>query len=209
MPRNRLAPRGGAPDGFLDLLAGGICGRALVEAHGDVGTEGILHGDGFSWPEEDLRAVEVRAKGDALVGKLAQLGQAEDLEAPAVGEDGAVPVHEAGKAAAFPDELGPGPKVQVVDVAQDDAGLDYLPQVARQDSLYRSLRADGHEGGRGNLPARQAEGAGAGLGFGVVGLDLKDRRCVLLIQGKLLWMKFFLHRSAYAPLLVNLKPHRL
>ena len=36
-PGTGFGPEGGASDGFLDLLAGGICGRALVEAHGDVG----------------------------------------------------------------------------------------------------------------------------------------------------------------------------
>ena len=55
---------------------------------------------------------------------LAHVGEAEDLEAAAVGEDGAVPVHEAVQAAQLGDELVAGPQGEVVGVAEDDLRAD-------------------------------------------------------------------------------------
>ena len=45
----------------------------------------------FLRTHEDAMAVEVRGKGHALLGDLAQLCEAEHLKSAAVGEDGAVP----------------------------------------------------------------------------------------------------------------------
>ena len=49
--------------------------------------------------QEDLRPVEVRGEGDAVVADLGQRGQAVDLEAAAVGQDGLGPGDEGVQAA--------------------------------------------------------------------------------------------------------------
>ena len=61
----------------------------------------MLDGDRFAGAEEEFGAVEMGAEFDAVVGDFAELGEAEDLEAAAVGEDGLVPVHEVVEAAEF------------------------------------------------------------------------------------------------------------
>src|SRR5579871_3368163 len=89
-----LGPAQGELHGMAGALAiGGILG-ALVEGHDDVGAESDLGGDRALRAEEMGGAVEVRAEGDAVLADLAQVAQAEDLEAPGVGQDGAVPAHE-------------------------------------------------------------------------------------------------------------------
>ena len=47
---------------------------------------------------------------DPVVGDLADLGEAEDLEAAGVGEDRPVPAHEAVQAAQLGDQLVAGPQ---------------------------------------------------------------------------------------------------
>ncbi len=59
----------------------------------------------------------------------------------------------------------------MVHVAQEDAGLDDLPQVARQDAFDRTLRAHGHEGGGGDFSPGQAQEARPGIGGGIGFLD--------------------------------------
>ena len=60
------------------------------------------------------------------VRNLVELREREDLEAPAVRQNGPLPAHEAVKPPRLGDELGPGPKVEVVGIAQDDPGPDLL-----------------------------------------------------------------------------------
>ena len=57
---------------------------------------------------------------------LADVGELKDLEAAAVGEDRAVPAHEAVQAAQFGDQLVAGPQGEVIGVAEDDLGADAL-----------------------------------------------------------------------------------
>ena len=59
----------------------------------------------------------MRPKGHPLLAHGAERRQAEDLEAAGVGEDGAVPVHEAVQPPQGLDGGNPGPQVQVVGVA--------------------------------------------------------------------------------------------
>ena len=73
-----------------------------------------------------VRAVDVRLEGDALVGDLAQLGEAHHLEAAGVGEDRPVPAHEAVQAAEPGDALGARPQHQMIGVGEDDVGAGGL-----------------------------------------------------------------------------------
>ena len=65
-------------------------------------------------------------KAHALLGDLADLGQAHHLEAAGVGEDRPVPAHEAVQAAEPRDALGAGAQHQVIGVAEDDVGAGRL-----------------------------------------------------------------------------------
>ena len=89
---------------FGDVARGGRL-DALVEHHGDVGTERELNLGSFLWSEQMLRAIEMRAEAHAFVGDFAKLGKAEDLKAAGIGEDRAGPGHEFVQAAEFADQL--------------------------------------------------------------------------------------------------------
>ena len=105
-----LGPGDGAVDGPGDRIFVGGQGRAVVEAHGDVGAEGLLNLDRALGGQLQKPAVEVRAEGRAAVGDFGPLGQAEDLKAPGIGEDRAVPAHEFVQAAEPRDGLLAGPE---------------------------------------------------------------------------------------------------
>src|SRR5690606_33284679 len=62
-------------------------GRALVEGHDDVGAQPLLDLDGALGGEHVRAPIQMALKARALLGDPALLRQAEDLEAPAVGED--------------------------------------------------------------------------------------------------------------------------
>ena len=94
--------------------------RALVEDHDHVGVERGLHLHGDLRTQEHRISVHRRPEADTVLRELAQLRQAEHLEAAGVGEDRARPVHEAVQAAVRADHLGPGTQHQVKGVAEHD-----------------------------------------------------------------------------------------
>src|SRR5437764_278263 len=66
----------------------------LVELHDDVASEQPLYLDRSLGTKHVPRAVDVTCKGNALLRHLAELAQAHDLVAAAVGQDRAFPAHE-------------------------------------------------------------------------------------------------------------------
>ena len=104
------------------LVARGGIGEALVEHHGDVRAEPRLDVDGALGRQQMPGAVEVRLELGAFLGDHAPLGEAEDLEAAAVGQDRPVPADEAVQAAAPRDQLVAGAEKEVIGVAEDDLG---------------------------------------------------------------------------------------
>src|SRR5262249_32644245 len=86
-------PAGGTGEALLHVGPLRLRGRTLVEGHQDVGAERLLDGDRPLGGEDVLAPVEVRLEGGALLGDAAVLGQAIDLVAAGVGEDGARPGH--------------------------------------------------------------------------------------------------------------------
>ena len=122
----------------------GRVGQALVEHHRDVRTEAGLDVGGALGRQQMARAVEVRLELGAFFPDDAALGQAEHLEAAAVGEDRPRPADERVQAAAARDQLVARPQEQVIGVAEDDLGADRL-EVAVQRRLDRALRAHRHE----------------------------------------------------------------
>ena len=90
------------------------------------------------------RAVDVRAKDGRLLGDFRVLGQAEELKAAAVGEDRAVPAHEAVQAAQIADHVFARPQRQMIGVAQDHLRTGRAHLVDRQ-GFDGCLRAHRHE----------------------------------------------------------------
>src|SRR6185437_14519331 len=82
------------------------------------------------------RAVQMRTKAHALFAHLAQLAQAEHLEAAGVGEQGALPAHELVQPAQIPYQLVSRSQIEVIGVSQDDLRA----QVARTKVFQNVLR---------------------------------------------------------------------
>jgi len=176
---NKLAPRarlfaafGGPAHRALDSVAhfvrrGGV-GGAFVEAHGDVGGEHTLDVHGFLGTEEQKRAVKMRAEFHAVLLDFANLGEAENLEAAAVGENGFGPVDELVEITGGGDDVEAGAEMEMVGVAENDLRA-HLEEFARVEGLNAALCADGHEHGRFNDAAggREASEAGAGRRVGL------------------------------------------
>ena len=100
----------------MDGLAVGVGFDAHIEGHDDVRAYPLLGLDGGFGGEFVERAVNVGLEEDAVVVNLAEVFEAEALEASAVGEDGAVPAHEGVKAAELFQQVGSGAEEEVVGV---------------------------------------------------------------------------------------------
>ena len=158
------------------LIGGFVAGRilqALVERHHDVAAERELHIHGGFGREQVRVAVQVRAEQHAFFCDLAQVAQAENLEAARIGEDRARPGHEAVQAAELADQLMAGPQKQVIGVGEDDFGVQLVGQIALHDALDGGLRADWHEHGGFDDAVRGVDEAGARAGVGALGLSSK------------------------------------
>ena len=84
-------------------------------------------------------------EADALFLYLPQLGQGEYLEAAAVGEDGAIPVHELVQAAQLLYQGVPRADMEVIGVGQLHLTADIFKVPGRQRPLYGPLGAHVHE----------------------------------------------------------------
>jgi len=98
----------------------------------------------------------VRAELDAVRLDFADFGQAENLEAAAIGQDRFVPVHEPMQTAGGGDDFESGPDVQMVRVAEDDLGAT-LDEFARVHGLDGGLGAHGHVNRRFHGAARRGQ----------------------------------------------------
>ena len=86
------------------------------------------------------------AEADTLLGDFAKLVQTEDLESAGIREQRARPAHEPVQSAKPPDELVAGTKVEVVGIAENDLGAQFLEQRLRNRFDGR-LRTNWHEDG--------------------------------------------------------------
>ena len=113
--------------------------RAFVEHHLDVGAKQALHLDGALGREQMRGAVDMRLEGHAVLLDTAELRQRHDLIAAGVGEDGAVPAHEAVQPAKLGDALGARPQHEMIGVGEDDVGAGRAHRL-RQHGLDRGRR---------------------------------------------------------------------
>ena len=140
-------PGGGALHRLFCLLMRVAVLRALIERHDDIRTQIVLDIHRLFGREEVIAAVDVRGKAHAVVGDVVERGERKDLEAAAVRQNGAVPVHELMQPPCARDELVAGTHIEVIGVGEDDLRAD-LFEVAREHALDGRLRADGHIDGR-------------------------------------------------------------
>ncbi len=118
----------------------------VVQDHGHVAAQGLLDGHGPLRRDRQQPAVDVRAEDGLLLGDLADGREAEELEAAAIGQDRAVPAHEAVQAAQVADHLLARPQGQVIGVGQHHLGPG-LAELLDFQSLDARLGGHGHEGG--------------------------------------------------------------
>jgi len=133
--------------------------------HHHVGAELTLDVDGPLGREDLRRAVHVRLEDDLVVVDPAQVGQREDLKAPAVGKEGPVPAHHEVQPAEVGYHVGAGAEHQVIRIAQDHLRPSRANMVGR-DALDRPRRADRHEHRRLNLAMRRRKFPSSGFAVG-------------------------------------------
>src|SRR5437016_2761131 len=173
--------RGALERGFR-LVPGRRRFDALIEHHGDVRSQRELNLRGFLGRKEMFRTVEMRAEAHALSGYFSQFGEAEDLIAAGIREDGARPGHELVQTAEFADESVPRAQIKMIGVCEDDFGAELFEGLLRQ-RFDGSLCADGHEEGSLDSAVRGEKAAAAGAGR--IGLpDFKRIIHLLSVSGE-------------------------
>ena len=95
----------------------GIC-ETIVEDHHDIRTKRGLNVNGLFWTQEVRAPIQVGLEADAVFIEIAQGTQAEYLVATAVGQDRAVPCHEAMQSSQLLDRLMSGSQKEVIRIAQ-------------------------------------------------------------------------------------------
>ena len=118
-------------------------------------------------------AVEVRLEDDAFVGDLTETGKAEDLIAAGIGENRTGPVHEAVQPAERADQFMAGTQEEMVGVGEDNAGAQFLAQIALREAFDGALRTDRHKDGRRDVAMIGVDDTGAGAGNGAFGEEFE------------------------------------
>src|SRR4029450_9002688 len=111
------------------------------------------------------RAVDGRAELDAGFGDLSELRETEHLKSAGVGQDRAVPAHEAVESAELANQIVSGPEKQMVRVGEHDLGAGG-GELVGPERLHGGVTADRHEERRldAAVRGRQAPGAGGAVG---------------------------------------------
>ncbi len=117
----------------------------------------------------------MRTEAYAIVAHLAQLAQAKDLKAAAIGQDRVWPAHEAVQPAEARHQFWPRTEQQVIGVREDDARAHGL-QIIWPHRFDGGVRAHGHEDRRGDVAVRRMHDARARGGLGAASGDLEGKR---------------------------------
>ena len=113
----------------------------------------------------------MRAEDGFLLGHLDAMGEAEKLEAAAVGEDGPVPAHEAVQAAQGGDHLFARPQGEMVGIAQDHFRPAWRERCSISSPLTLPCVATGMKAGSLHLAVRRGKDAPP---RGTVGIDVQQ-----------------------------------
>ena len=168
-------PTVGTRDAVLDILIRGRVLDALVERHGNGGREVRLDLHTFFRPHEDALAVDMGLEVDPLLFDFPQSCEGKDLKPAAIGEDGAIPVHEFMESPHIVNEVVARSDMEVVGIGQFDLTAD-LPQFHRIHAAFDcGAGPDVHKHGC--------------LDISVDGMQNASSRSPVLLQQ----FKFFLH----------------
>ena len=167
-----LKPGMGATTGIDDIIFCRRIGRALVERHGHIGTQGHLNLRRMLRCHVDDSSIARVAEHHAAVIDLVEVPQAEHLKPPGVGQHRAVPAHEPVQASGGLNDGLAGLKVQVIRIRQHHLGAR-PSQLLRADSLDGGQGPHRHEAGGLNRPMRRLKTAAAGCCALAARLDLE------------------------------------
>jgi hypothetical protein len=154
-----LQPGERPPHAFCRDLLSRRVGCTLIEGHDDVRTKSVLDLDRALGGQLQYRAIEFVLEANAPIADLL-VRQREDLEAPAVREDRAVPGREGVQPAHLLDECLAWAERQVIGVREHHLGTGRTHLRGRH-RAHGALGADDHEGRRMHVAVRRGEGSGA------------------------------------------------
>jgi hypothetical protein len=153
-------PLGSDAHASSSAVGGIVGGNALVEHHGDVGTEGPLDLDGALRREQSARSIQWRCERHARFVDARAVRERRHLEAAAVGQPGAAPAGETVEPALFGHHRFTRTLVEVVGVGEQDLGAG-ADELFGCHAAYRAIGRDGHEGRRLDDAARGRQAARA------------------------------------------------
>ena len=155
----RLAPFRPAVGARQRLLVVGIIERrgAFVQDHCYVWPQRLFNLHDPFRREIVLATVNMAAKGDAVIVQLALMGQAENLKAARIGQDGAVPAHKAVETAKLLHQFMAGAQIEMIGIGQDQLRTS-LGEIARFEGLDIGQRADRGKGRHLNRAVGRVQG---------------------------------------------------
>ncbi len=171
-----LEPAMGHFHRLLGVFVFARVGRTFVKSHDDVAADDALDVDGSLRTKQVLGAVDVRLESHPFFYNFTGTTQGIDLIAAAVGENGLVPAVEFVQPPHLLQNFGTRPQVQVVSIAQDDLGLDFVHQFVLVNGFDRTSRANGHENGGFNGAMCRLNQPGSGRGLWVIVLYGEGKR---------------------------------
>jgi hypothetical protein len=127
--------------------------HALIECHGNIGTERFLDLDRDFRSNEMPGTVQMRLKSHPIVRHLAQFCQAEDLKSSAIRQHRARPTGEGMEPTQFSHDFMSGTQVKMVGIVQDKPKSETL-KVIRINAFYGTQRTDRHKRRSLDLPMR-------------------------------------------------------
>ena len=114
-----------------------------------------------------LAAVNMGAKGDALIADIPQSSQTEYLIAPAISDYRPIPAHKSMESAHSFDDIYPRPQVEVIGISHYYRYVQAL-QFLGGHRLHRTLTAHRRKHGGGNYPVRRNQLASPGVTIGTI-----------------------------------------
>ena len=118
--------------------------RAFVKLHHDVGIQNLLNLHRDFRRQKELVAIDGRSKAHAFLRNLAQLTKAKHLETARVGQNRAIPVHEAMQPTVRGNDIKPRAKPKMKRIAEDDLTAHAF-ELVRRHRLDGTVGTHGHE----------------------------------------------------------------
>ena len=140
---------------------------AFIKSHGQVAADHPLNFHYLFRAEQVPRAVDMRRKPGTFRSKFPVGGHAEYLIPPAVGQDGAVPVHKGMHTSGCLKHLHTRPQIQMISIGQDDRSIDIIGQFTLMNSFHGRCRANRHKNRGRNIPMGRGKNSSPGSAPGI------------------------------------------